>query len=110
MSTVEILTTLQNTKKYIQAHGWTQGAAQASDGKVCLVRAIGYANLKLSILSETRIYLRNFLPRNCKGDLIIWNDTKSRRKSQVIALLDKAITAAEASLAADANSPPSDYQ
>ncbi len=84
---------LDATARYLQAHGWTQGAYLKEDGSACAVGAI-YKTLNTFYLvpyqCQSIVSLMTFdmdrLP------IIGWNDRPGRTKEEVISLFHQAAT------------------
>jgi hypothetical protein len=81
--------------------GWTQGYYE-DNGCYCLVGALRSVVMDedsraYEIRQRALVLLGGALPVSqnlALGDLLVWNDEKRRRKSQVIALIDRALKAA----------------
>jgi hypothetical protein len=98
---------LIKARALIAKHGWCQFAL-SNDMRLCAVGAINVAADARIGFSEAVLRLAEVLPYKLRNDdrakerapdrvrlaqieVIYWNDTKSRRKAQVLAKFDRAI-------------------
>lgn len=91
MTTVQAL---RAARKLLEPRGaWIQGSDRSADGRThCLLGAV-VAGAAGGQASEATQALARLIPG---GSITGWNDEPSRRKSHVLALLDRAIAIEEA--------------
>ncbi len=95
-----LVKTLTGAKQVLQQRGWCQRILENGAGQVCLRGAL-MVSLNNSIYfmpeSSWKPYLEadDFLKNLCLKETHIWNNAPERTFTEVIELLDKAITLAE---------------
>jgi len=98
---------LENALIYIDEYGWIKHTAGSKRMGFCAIGAIDeattdlissksrFGNRVLDVLEKVNRLVASCLPKSAQGSIISYNDTHSRRKSDILQLFRCAIEKAE---------------